>query len=118
MFDEKNLPPGLEREDWDDFVAHRKEIGKPMTEPAKRRALMKLHRMREAGENLTQVIEQSMDCNWTGLWPVKRKENKPQAHQEAKKQDVPEVDEETARENVRYLHDALNGTMKITGTGR
>ena len=119
MFNDDNLPPGLEQEDWDEFIEHRKELKKPLTDRAKRRMLMKLHRMREAGEPLDQVIDRAIVNGWQDVYPIPPELRlKKQKEFYQAKEPEPEVSDEKAAENVRYLHDALNGAMKIQGGGR
>lgn len=114
MFDPNKTPSWLNEDDWKDFQAHRKEIGRPMTDTAKRRMLMKLYRMREASEPISQCMERSMVNGWKDVYPIppELRETKPQSHREFQRDSEPEsnlTDEEVAK-NVRYLKDALNGT--------
>lgn len=113
-----DLPDWLNADDWNDFVAHRKEIKKPLTDTAKRRMLMKLYRMKEAGENISAVIEQSIVNGWQDAWPAKQQYTKPQAHQDYKPEPEPEYDEEKAKENLERLQSEIGKVFNITGGRR
>ena len=122
MFDSDNLPPKLEEQDWLDFVQHRKEIKKPMTDTAKRRMLKKLYEMGQAGEPIAQCMERSMVNGWADVYcmpPDLRQSGRPQSHRDFEKEPEPEpISEEQAQDNVRRLHEAIDGTMKISGGRR
>lgn len=68
------LPDWLEREAWEDFVRFRKMVKKPMTERAMKRAINKLSKMREDGEDPVKVLDQSVDAGWTDLYAVKERD--------------------------------------------
>ena len=58
---------------WDRF--RKKKSAKAWTEDAKQLGLRKLAQLRDEGHDPTEVIEQSIERGWTGLFPVKT--NKP-----------------------------------------
>jgi|TARA_R110000787_G_scaffold49454_4_gene118583 hypothetical protein len=68
------LPDWLEREAWHDFVKFRTMVKKPMTERAKQRAINKLEKLREQGEDPAKVLDQSVDAGWTDLYPYREKD--------------------------------------------
>ena len=65
------LPPWVDAQAWGDFVAMRKAIRKPMTDAAKRLAVAELAKLRDQGEDPTEVMRQSTFRSWQGLFPVK-----------------------------------------------
>jgi hypothetical protein len=67
------LPEFIEKEIWDDFVDMRKNIKKPITERGKKAAINKLIRFHEKGENVNEIIEESIIYNWQGLFSLKGK---------------------------------------------
>jgi hypothetical protein len=64
------LPNYIDQTAWDNFVTMRKQIKKPLTENAKRRAVDNLTRLWQQGEDITMVLNQSEDNCWQGLFPV------------------------------------------------
>ena len=69
-----NLPDWLVKEAWEDFVRMRKAIKKPLTERAMIRSLKKLDALRKEGQDPNAVLDQSVDCCWMDLYPVKNRE--------------------------------------------
>ena len=111
----EELPSFIDEEDWQDFQAHRKEIGKPMTETAKRRMLRKLYRMAESGEDIAEALDQSIRNGWQDVWPVKQQQVKPKAHQDYKPEPLPETSEEQAKENLKKLQTEAAKVFNISG---
>ena len=66
-------PLWLDSELWEKFRQHRKKMGKPLSTYAEERAIAKLSRLRDAGEDPKAVIEQSIDMPWLGLFAVGNK---------------------------------------------
>jgi hypothetical protein len=66
-------PEWLDKELWDDYIAYRKELKKPLTAVGEKRAIMKLQRFYEQGQNVNEILEQSITNNWLGLFAVKQK---------------------------------------------
>lgn len=73
---EFQLPDYINRETWDGFIEMRKKIKKPLTELAITRLLNKLEKLKEQGENIEKVLEQSIINCWQDVYPVKNKEEK------------------------------------------
>lgn len=115
----EELPNWLDEELWTDFQEHRKEIGKPLTQTAEKRLLMKLYRMKEAGEDIDTALERSIENGWKGVFPVppELKRSSHQSHQEVKPPQHPEskLSDEEAAENVVRLKEMIEGKMKISG---
>ena len=65
------IPDWLPAEAWAEYLKMRRRIRKPMTEYAQRLAIAKLGRLREIGENIQAVLDQSTFRDWAGLFPVK-----------------------------------------------
>lgn len=66
------LPEWLDRDAWEGWLAMRKKARKSPTERAITLALRKLDAMRQAGENIVDVLDQSTLCGWVDLYPVKK----------------------------------------------
>lgn len=60
-----------------DFERHRKKLHAPLTEKALELILKKLGQFRAQGMDPIRVIEQSIECGWRGLFPL-RKESREQ----------------------------------------
>ena len=65
------LPEWLPRTAWTEFVEHRKEIKKTLTERAAAANIKKLADFRSTGQNPQAVIEQTVSSGWSGLFQVK-----------------------------------------------
>lgn len=72
MTEDVELPPWLSSNDWDDFLDHRRSMKAKMSLVAQRRAIKLLERLHENGENIEEVINQSIVNGWKGLFPVKK----------------------------------------------
>lgn len=69
---EKNtplIPQGINREAWDEWVQHRKEIKKPLTPKAMEKQFKLLL---EHPYDQKEIIDQSIQNSWQGLFPPKR----------------------------------------------
>lgn len=111
-----DLPRWLDEEIWNEFIEHRKEIRKPMTDRAQRMMLRKLTRMVEAGMDANQCIEESILNGWQNVYPCKneiKKALRPACHADAKVE--PQLSEEDRAANIRKLHEAMGGAFKMVG---
>ena len=68
---EKNIPEWIDPEIWDEYRQHRKQMGKKLTATAESRAIAKLDRFRSKGHDPTEVIRQTLENGWTGLFEIK-----------------------------------------------
>ena len=57
---------------WNDFVKHRKSLGKPLTERSEVLAINKLAKLQLDGFNPKDVLEQSILNAYSGLFPVNK----------------------------------------------
>jgi len=62
------LPGWLDADDWADWVKHRVELRKPITELAAREQLRRLAELRQAGHGPREVIRHSIAAGWQGLF--------------------------------------------------
>lgn len=62
----------LDPKKWDQFVSFRQEIRKPLTEYAADLAIKKLKKLKDAGNDPSAVIDQSILSGWAGLFAVKQ----------------------------------------------
>ena len=65
------LPDWLPHEQWGEFVKMRKTLKKPMTDYAQRLMIKRLDAMREQGQDVQAVLEQSLLRSWTDVYAVK-----------------------------------------------
>lgn len=65
------LPDWIPAEPWNEFVAMRKRIKKPLTEYATKLAIGKLIKLKDAGQDLTEVINESILRQWDSFYPMK-----------------------------------------------
>lgn len=65
------LPSWLDEKDWNDFLQHRKDMKAKMSIVAQTRAIRELEKLRSAGNDVKDVINQSIVRGWKGLFGVK-----------------------------------------------
>lgn len=65
------LPKWIDAQTWAEFEKMRKKMRKPLTDYARKLALLKLRLIYEQhGDHPTDVLEQSILCGYQGLFPV------------------------------------------------
>ncbi len=67
----RGLPDWLPLDAWDGWLEMRRAKKKPMTGRAMHRALNKLEAMREAGQDIGEVLDRSTLNGWTDLYEIK-----------------------------------------------
>lgn len=65
------LPDWIPAEPWNEFVAMRKRIKKPLTDYSTKLAIGKLTKLKEAGQDLTEIINESILRQWDTFWPIR-----------------------------------------------
>lgn len=65
------LPEWVPAVDWQDFVAYRTKVKKPLTERAMQMAIDKLSALRDGGNDPGAVLRQSVFKGWTDLYELK-----------------------------------------------
>ena len=68
------LPSWLPSEIWENYLKYRTQRAAEkaeMTDRAQRMALTKLNNLRKQGNDPVDVIHQTIDNNWDGLFPLK-----------------------------------------------
>lgn len=65
------LPDWLPNEVWEEFKQHRKDMKKPMSVLAQKKTINQLEKMRERGQDIQAVIDQSIANGWQGLFELK-----------------------------------------------
>lgn len=78
-----DYPTWLDKDVWKEFVSMRKTIRKPLTPYGEKLAIKRLGGLREAGEDPTAVVEQSIMMCYQGLFPVIKDNIKQQVDWEA-----------------------------------
>lgn len=85
MTETVEIPPWLSSSDWDDFLEHRRSMKAKMTPVAQRRAIKVLEKLRAEGQNVEEVINQSIVNGWKGLFPIKQPYKTPEKESYADK---------------------------------
>jgi transcription initiation factor IIE alpha subunit len=67
------LPECINKNDWADLLKYRKEIRKPLTAVGIRRTVKRLLDFQSAGQNIGEMIDQTISNGWTGIFEVKKK---------------------------------------------
>ena len=68
---ETPLPPWLNSQAWNDYKEHRKSLKFKMTPRAEELAIKKLEKFKTSGNDPTDVICQSIEMGWKGLFEIK-----------------------------------------------
>ena len=69
------LPEWMPSEAWDEYVKMRIKIKRPLTIYAMKLAVGKLDKLRQMGEDVQGVLDQSTFNSWQGLFEVHGEEN-------------------------------------------
>lgn len=64
---------GISIDSWNDFLEHRKSLRKPFSEKAQELSIQKLIKLKSEGFNPKDVIEQSIESGWAGLFKTNKK---------------------------------------------
>lgn len=70
------LPDWIPVEQWADFEDLRRKKKKPLTDRARALAVKELEKLRSSGQNVEEVIEQSVLHSWDSFYEVKRSVNR------------------------------------------
>jgi hypothetical protein len=73
--DIRALPDWLPIDAWNGWLEMRKQRKKPLTDRAASRAINKLEAMRDAGQDITEVLDRSTMNGWTDLYEIKERTN-------------------------------------------
>lgn len=68
----QKIPEWIPAEEWAGFIAMRTKIKKVPTDRAIELLIMKLEKLRDDGEDVGQVLDQSTMGNYQGLFPVRQ----------------------------------------------
>ena len=105
---EKVYPDWLDKKLWLEYKQHRKEKKSKMTELAETKAINKLKRLIDAGNDQEEVIEQTIAYGWKGLFKVDTNKNiKPKTYAQA--QDA------ERRQRAKWLKGELSDNQKDSG---
>ena len=73
---EREYPDWLILKSWNEYKQHRKEIKSPLSELAETKAINKLKTFIDLGFDQVEVIDQSIENGWKGLFEVKNSKHK------------------------------------------
>ena len=65
------IPDFVNKDLWEDFLEMRRKIRKPPTDKAKSLLLKDLEKYRAAGDDISEILRQSIKNNWAGVFPPK-----------------------------------------------
>jgi len=65
------IPDWLDVNDWKDFIAMRKKIGKPMTDRAMKIIISKLEKMKDKGISTSMALQNSIVSGWQDVYEPK-----------------------------------------------
>lgn len=67
-----DLPDWIDKELWEEFIQFRKSLKSPMSLLAQKKAIQALSKLREEGQQVDDIINQSIINGWKGLFAVKQ----------------------------------------------
>lgn len=65
------VPDFISKDIWEEFLDHRKSIRSPMSEIAQKKAFKVLEKLKEEGQDVEKVVNNSIVNGWKGLFPIK-----------------------------------------------
>ena len=68
------LPDGFPIDTWLAFVDMRKKLKKPMTDHAMELMIKMLNKMKDAGQDIKEVLEQSITKSWSDVYELKQQQ--------------------------------------------
>lgn len=77
------IPDWIPNEAWQGYLDMRKKIRKPMTERAVALAINTLEKLRQQGQDIGAVLDQSTLNSWQGLFPLTERRADPAKTQRA-----------------------------------
>lgn len=103
------LPTWLPLNSWNGWLRYRKEIRKPIAPSSFDGQVNTLSKLRDQGFSPEQVIQQSIDQSWVGLFPVKTNGHRPETwtHEQSVENALRmtrEAQEQEARESLANGH--------------
>ncbi|MCK5615232.1 hypothetical protein KAR91_75915, partial [Candidatus Pacearchaeota archaeon] len=66
------FPDWFPLKEWKDFVDMRNKIKAPLTDKAIELAISKLSKLKDEGNNPTEILNESILNSWKGLFPLKK----------------------------------------------
>lgn len=101
-FKEIDLPSYIDKETWNDFVEHRRQIKKPLTELAVKRLFLDFEKWNKKGLDVNSAINQSIANGYQGVFEPKQnfsKESVSEAERERQRQEFEELERLCGAEN-------------------
>lgn len=80
----KTFPDWMPTEAWVGYVEMRKKIKKPMTPRAEQLAINTLDKLRQQGQDVGAVLDQSTLNSWQGLFPLAERRNEQRPNKPAR----------------------------------
>lgn len=78
--EEIQIPDWLDKQDWEEFLQHRKSLKSPMSIQAQKRGLTDLKKLKDEGHSVSDVLNQSIVNGWKGFFPVRNNFHKDGKH--------------------------------------
>jgi phage replication O-like protein O len=113
------IPEWINKETWDAFVEMRKVIKKPMTDRAKELMLGKLEKLKYLGQNVTEVLNQSILNNWSDVYEVRGKDGNTGRYNQKDTRSFRdrEIDAEAESINLKYERGKALKAATLNPTG-
>src|SRR5690348_2585117 len=99
------LPDWLPSEAWQGYIDMRKKIKRPMTDRAIQLAINTLDKMRQQGQDVAAVLDQSTLNSWQGLFPVSERRSEVRQNQPSRFPSLGKHGQATANNLQDWLED-------------
>jgi hypothetical protein len=86
-----DLPSWLNEQLWEDFKQHRKELKKPMTMLAQKKMINQLFKLKEKGQDIEFVINNSIANGWQGIFEIKSQKDVKNGNQYSRHKTAAEI---------------------------
>lgn len=101
------LPEWLPSEAWAGYVEMRKKIKKPMTDRAVTLAINTLDKLRQQGQDIAAVLDQSTLNSWQGLFAVSERRSEARPSQASRFPSLGKHGQATANNLQDWLEDFI-----------
>ncbi len=99
------MPDWLPMEAWQGYIDMRRKIRKPMTDRAIQLAINTLDKMRQQGQDVAAVLDQSTLNSWQGLFPVSERRSEVRPNQPSRFPSLGKHGQATANNLQDWLED-------------
>jgi len=110
-------PSWLNLDSWKEYKQHRKEIKSPLSELAEKKALKKLKSLIDNGFDQTDVVDQSIENGWKGLFEIKNSYKKKKRYEDIEPTTYAQAQDLERRGRAKWLKEIENDNQNTGDQG-